>query len=182
MTNGNGKHPTIFLDRDGTLIVDTGYPKDPGLVEPLPGALEAMRALQSRGLQLVVISNQSGVGRGMIHPEEAAAVHDRFIELFAESGVSFAGVYYCPHAPEDDCQCRKPSPYMLNQADSEHGVDFSRSFMVGDRLGDIETGRNTGCRTILFLSRYVDDPGDMPDFVVNGWDEALPILLNHYDE
>lgn len=176
------KKPTIFLDRDGTLIVDVGYPKDPDLVEPLAGAVDAMRALVEKGYQLIVISNQSGVGRGMISPEEAKRVHDRFIDAFQEQGVEFADVYYCPHAPDEDCECRKPSPYMLHQADREHGVDFSRSYMVGDRLGDVQTGKNAGCRAILFRSQYVDDPGDLPDAVVDGWEQALPILMKAWDE
>ncbi len=176
------KNPTVFLDRDGTLIVDVGYPKDPNLVEPLDGAIESMKALIDKGYQLVVISNQSGVGRGMISPEEAKSVHDRFIEVFEETGVTFADVYYCPHAPDEGCECRKPSPYMLNQADADHGVDFSRSWMVGDRLGDVQTGKNAGCRAILFRSQYVDDPGALPDAVVDGWNEALPILLKARDE
>lgn len=180
--NARTKKPALFLDRDGTLIVDVGYPKDPALVEPVEGAIDAMRTLSDAGYSLVVISNQSGVGRGMIAPAEARQVHLRFVEVFRHEGVEFDGVYYCPHAPEDRCECRKPSPYMLLEADREIGVDFSRSFVVGDRLGDVETGKNTGCRAILFPSQYVDDPGDLPDFVCNGWSEATPILLKALHE
>ncbi|MDP8242525.1 MAG: HAD family hydrolase [Candidatus Hinthialibacter antarcticus] len=176
------KKPTLFLDRDGTLITDVGYPKSPDLVEPVPGAVEAMQTLAKMGYQLIVISNQSGVGRGIISPEEAKSVHDRFIELFKEQGIEFQDVYYCPHAPEEDCECRKPSPYMLYQADQDHGVDFSKSYMVGDRLGDVQTGKNAGCRAILFMSQYVDDPGDLPDAVVDGWEQALPILVKAWKE
>src|SRR6266481_2579523 len=99
----------LFLDRDGTLIVEVGYPNDPAQVELLPGAADALRELQ-RDWLLVVISNQSGIGRGLITPEQATAVHDRFVAEFTAAGVAFAGFYYCPHAPDARCACRKPAP------------------------------------------------------------------------
>src|SRR3954471_12904064 len=97
----------LFLDRDGTLIVDVGYPREPERVELIAGAAEALAELQ-KSWALVVISNQSGVGRGMITEAEAASVHARFVDLFAQAGITFAGSYYCPHTPDAHCRCRKP--------------------------------------------------------------------------
>lgn len=136
--------PALLLDRDGTLIVDVGYPRDPERVELLPGAAAALRHLQEQ-YALVIVSNQSGIGRGMIKEEEADAVHARMIERFAAEGVRFAGAYRCPHAPEEDCECRKPAPGMLLQAAAELGLDLARSVMIGDKHADVQAGWAAGC-------------------------------------
>jgi D-glycero-D-manno-heptose 1,7-bisphosphate phosphatase len=145
----------LFIDRDGTLIVDVGYPRDPALVEPLPGALEALHELQ-RSFALVIISNQSGIGRGLITDTEARAVHDRVIVEFARAGVGFAGAYYCPHTPEASCPCRKPAPGLLRDAAQELGVNLANSVMVGDKASDIAAGHAAGCRYALRLGPDVD--------------------------
>ena len=140
----------LFLDRDGTLIVDTAYPRDPARVVLLDGAADALRELQ-RDWLLVVVSNQSGIGRGLVTPDEANAVHDRFVALYATLGVAFAGIYYCPHAPGARCACRKPSPGLLLDAADELGVMLTRSVMVGDKPSDLEAGRAAGCAHVLQL-------------------------------
>lgn len=142
----------VFLDRDGTLIDDPGYPKDPALVRILPGAVEALRTFRAAGFALVVISNQAGVGRGLITPYEARAVHERFIAVFAESGVTFDDVRYCFHAPAEACTCRKPSPQLLRESGTILGIDLSRSIMIGDKQTDVEAGINAGCMGLKFTS------------------------------
>jgi D-glycero-D-manno-heptose 1,7-bisphosphate phosphatase len=140
----------LFVDRDGTLIVDVGYPRDPARVEPLPGAIEVLRALQ-HSFALVIVSNQSGLGRGLITDAEARAVHDRVIDVFARAGVGFAGAYYCPHAPGAGCPCRKPAPGLLVDAARELALDLASSVMVGDKASDVAAGRAAGCgHTIRF--------------------------------
>lgn len=142
----------LFLDRDGTLIIDVGYPRDPALVEPIPGAIEALRELQ-RTYALVIISNQSGVARGLITEAEMNAVHARVVEIFAAGGVTFSGAYYCPHATDAGCRCRKPAPGMILDASAEHGLDVGSSVMIGDRQSDLDAGKNAGVPTqILFES------------------------------
>jgi histidinol-phosphate phosphatase family protein len=138
----------LFLDRDGTLIVDVGYPRDPALVQPIDGAFDALRVLQ-RDHVLVVISNQSGIARGRITPEQAAAVHDRFVSVFASAGITFAGFYYCPHGPDDGCRCRKPAPGLLQDAARELDLDLARSIMIGDKDSDLEAGRAAGCGLVV---------------------------------
>jgi len=139
----------LLLDRDGTLIVDVGYPRDPAQVEPLPGAIDALRALQSR-FALVIVSNQSGLARGLISAAEAAAVHARVVERFGQAGVTFAGAYYCPHAPDAGCRCRKPAPGLLLDAARDLGLDLAASTMLGDKPSDLAAGRAAGCRTLAF--------------------------------
>jgi D-glycero-D-manno-heptose 1,7-bisphosphate phosphatase len=145
----------LFLDRDGTLILDVGYPRDPAQVELIPGAAEALRAMQDE-FSLVVISNQSGIGRGMISEQEASAVHARFIEKFAERGVNFSGSFYCPHVPGDGCTCRKPAPGLLLEAAQELVLDLAGSVMIGDKPSDIEAGRAAGCRYVVRFGPDVD--------------------------
>lgn len=138
----------LLLDRDGTLIVDVGYPRAPAAVAPLAGAIDALRELQ-REFALVIVSNQSGIGRGLITAGEARAVHDRVLELFAAGGVAFAGAYYCPHRPDDGCRCRKPAPGLLLDAARDLGIDLATSIMIGDRSSDLAAGRAAGCAHAL---------------------------------
>jgi len=147
----------LLLDRDGTLIVDVGYPRDPALVEPLPGAIEALRELQQT-FALVIISNQSGIGRGLITEAEAKAVHDRVVEVFAAGGVRFAGSYYCLHAPEAGCRCRKPAPGLILDAARDLGLELASSVMIGDKPSDLEAGRAAGCCEVLRLGSELDSP------------------------
>lgn len=169
----------VFLDRDGTLIVDAGYPRDPEKVELLPGAVEALSAFRQHGLLLVLISNQSGVGRGMVTPEEAASVHGRFVQILEGAGVRLDGSYYCPHGPDDGCTCRKPSPELLQRAAADHGVDLRSSFMIGDKLIDVETGIRAGCKTILLdWDGTKRDPAPRPDLRTRTWDEAARFILS----
>jgi D-glycero-D-manno-heptose 1,7-bisphosphate phosphatase len=158
----------IFLDRDGTITVDTGYPSDPDEVELLPGAANALRTLRNRGWALVLVSNQSGVGRGLIAPDQARAVHERLVLELGACGVELDGAYYCPHVPEDACECRKPRPGLLQRAAAELGLDLADSMMVGDRQSDVEAGREAGCATVLLGSGEGD-----PDRRVTDWEEFL---------
>jgi D-glycero-D-manno-heptose 1,7-bisphosphate phosphatase len=159
----NGLRPAVFLDRDGTLVEDVGYPRDPEAVRLLDGAPEALAALRRAGYALVVVSNQSGIGRGLVSREEADAVHDRFVLELRGRGVELDDVRYCPHAPEDGCTCRKPAAGLLLDSARELGLDLSRSFMVGDKRADVEAGRAAGCRTVLFDG---------------SWDETVAYLLS----
>ena len=122
----------VFLDRDGTVMIDTGYPKTPEEVRLVPGVAEVMRRLREAGFRLVLVSNQSGVGRGLLTAEQARSVHERLVSALAEHGVSLDGAYYCPHAPEAGCECRKPSPAMLLRILAHHRVGSDEALYVGD--------------------------------------------------
>src|SRR3569833_515964 len=122
--------------------------RDPDDVVLLPGAAEALRALEAAGWTLIVVSNQSGVGRGLIAPAEMDAVQARFTELMCAGGVRITASYLCSHHPDEDCGSRKPGALHLEQAAREYGIDLRQSWMVGDRESDILCGKNAGCRTI----------------------------------
>jgi histidinol-phosphate phosphatase family protein len=160
----------VFLDRDGTVIVDKGYLSDPAGVELEPGVAETLARFQDGGFGLFIISNQSGIGRGLMTREQSDAVHNRTLAMLAMANVAITGTYICPHAPWDECQCRKPSPWLLQQAAREHGIDFSQSFMVGDKKSDVDVGRAVGCRTVLYARRETrDNAGAEPDFRCGSW-------------
>lgn len=146
----------MFFDRDDTLIKDVPYNGNPELVELMPGALEACRLLKQYGFELFIISNQSGVGRGRITKEQVKQVNARVLELF--DGHLFTDIYCCFDTPDDPPDCRKPSPKMILQAAEQYDLDLSQSFMVGDKLSDIDAGINAGCRSILFLPPDVSKP------------------------
>lgn len=140
----------LFLDRDGTLITDTGYPRDPSLVQLLPSVVPVLLEVLTRGWALVIVSNQSGVARGIIARDEAARVEARVEALFAEQGVRFDGVYFCFHGPSESCRCRKPEPGMLLDAARDLSLDLHGSVMIGDKASDVQAGKTAGCRAVAF--------------------------------
>jgi len=166
------------MDRDGTLINDVGYPSRPDDVRLLPGAAGALSRFGAAGYKRIVISNQSGIGRGLITHAQATAVHERLIAVLAEEGAGIDAAYYCPHAPDESCSCRKPSPELILQAARELDLDPSRSFMIGDKPSDVEAGVRAGCRTILLSSQPAASRSAAgADAVVTDWPGAVKHVL-----
>lgn len=150
---------TIFFDRDGTLIIDKVYLNDPDQIVYLPGVFEALKELQGAGFQFVIVTNQSGVARGIVSLENLEEIHRRIAVAFAEHGITFAKFYSAPYSVESNHPMRKPNPGMLEAAHADlGGVDFKHSWMVGDRMSDVEAGRRAGCRTVLLEG--VETPSD----------------------
>ena len=145
-----------FLDRDGTIVVDKHYLADPDGLELLPNALEGLRAMRDLGARLVVVTNQSGVGRGYFPAEAVDRMHERLRELLAEGGIELDGIYVCPHAPDDGCACRKPGSALFEQAAEELEVDLGASFVVGDKKADVEAGRRIGATPIWIGGEAAD--------------------------
>ena len=141
----------VFLDRDGTINVDRHYLSDPAQLEIYPGTGEALRKLQEAGFLLIVVTNQSGIGRGYYTEADMHRVNGRIIEWLGAEGIRFAKIYFSPEAPEQPSRGRKPSPQFLFDARDEFGVDLSRSYMVGDKWIDLETGWNAGCAASLLV-------------------------------
>jgi D-glycero-D-manno-heptose 1,7-bisphosphate phosphatase len=144
----------IFVDKDGTLVHDVPYNVDPARIELIPGAGDALRALQDAGFLLFVVSNQPGVALRRFPMGALRVVEARLDELLAPFGVVLTAYCWCPHPPAGvrgaiACTCRKPRPGLLLDAGTTHGVDLERSWMIGDILDDIEAGNRAGCRTVL---------------------------------
>lgn len=138
--------PALFIDRDGTLIVDKDYLHKPEEVEFLPGAVASLKRAADAGFPIVMVTNQSGVGRGYFTLEDVERVHAHMSAVMAASGVGFARIYVAPESPEQPSRGRKPSPQFLFDARDELGIDLGRSYMVGDKRIDLECGWNAGVR------------------------------------
>jgi D-glycero-D-manno-heptose 1,7-bisphosphate phosphatase len=155
------KKKAVFLDRDGTINKDVGYPSSFSMIEIFPYSFEAIRKINEAGLLAVIVSNQSGVGRGLIAEKDLHDIHQKLRATFAQHKAYFDGVYYCPHyrlspMPQyrKNCQCRKPNPGMGLQAASDLNIDMNYSYMVGDKVEDILFGRNIRAKSILLLTGF----------------------------
>lgn len=146
--------PVLFLDRDGVIIVDKDYLSDPDAVELVPGAGAAMARAAQAGRLLVGLSNQSGFGRGYFGQAELAAVMKRVEAELAREGVTLDGLYYCPHAPDQGCRCRKPGPGLLEEASASFAWDTGRTWVIGDKASDVELGRRHGLGAVLVGTGY----------------------------
>ncbi len=173
--------PAVFLDRDGTINEDTGYLSDPKEVRLLPGSAEAVKRLNRASIKVVVVSNQSGVGRGYFTDSDLSAVNKRLKELLKKEGAAVDGLYYCPHHPDDNCGCRKPNTGLTSKAALEHGIDLARSYVVGDKVSDIELAKNAGAKGILVLTGDgVKEKGRLirpADFVAKDLSEAVRWIM-----
>jgi len=152
--------PALFVDRDDTLMPDKPYLADPDGVSLYPDACAALSRFRAAGWRLFLVSNQSGVGRGLITAGQLTAVHHRLTECLAAGGVQLDGAYYCPHAPEDGCACRKPLPGLFLQAMADFATDTAASIMLGDRAGDIEAAHAAGLRAALITACGRETPSD----------------------
>jgi D-glycero-D-manno-heptose 1,7-bisphosphate phosphatase len=155
------KRKAVFLDRDGTINEDVGYPSEYSQVRIYPAGFEAVRRLNLAGLVAIVITNQSGIGRGLITEEGLEDIHKRMHAAFVEKQARLDGIYYCPHYERssipryrEDCSCRKPNPGLALQAAADFDLNLKRSYMVGDKVEDILFGRNIRATPVLVLTGY----------------------------
>lgn len=141
--------PVLFVDRDGVLMVEKDYVCDPDAVELVPGVAAALRRARAAGFRIVGLSNQSGLGRGLFGGEQFTAVMHRLDALLVAEGCSLDGFFYCPHAPDAGCRCRKPAPGLLEEAAALHPWDPERSWLVGDKISDVDLALGSGLQPIL---------------------------------
>jgi D-glycero-D-manno-heptose 1,7-bisphosphate phosphatase len=170
----------VVLDRDGTIIVERHYLSDPHEIEFLPGAVRGLRQMLAMGLGLVVVTNQSAVGRGFFDEAHLDSIHQRLRELLGSEGIRLEEIYFCPHKPEDNCPCRKPKPGLIERAARELDFDLQASFVIGDKPADIAMGRQVKATTFLVRTGYgadfVGDPGISPDYLTDDlWGAAQTI-------
>jgi D-glycero-D-manno-heptose 1,7-bisphosphate phosphatase len=151
MKKNSKKQPAVFLDRDGTLIEEVNYLARAEDVRIFPCTAEAVRLLRDKGFLIIVLTNQSGIGRGIYTEAAMHAVHKK---IQTELSGAIDGFYFCPHLPCDGCDCRKPGLGMINSALRDFEIDLERSWMVGDKKIDVETGKNAGIRSALVLTGY----------------------------
>ena len=167
----------VFLDRDGTIMFDPGYISDPRKVEIFGESVNALKALKDAGYLLVIITNQSGIGRGFFSHEDLEKVNMRMCSLFEEHGVRFDGIYACPHIDENKCTCRKPQPGLIFKAAKEHDIDISVSYIVGNSKSDVMAGVAAGCRLNFLLGAEKGSLSRNGILSVESLEDAAEIIL-----
>ncbi len=173
----------LFVDRDGVIIADADYPGNPSAVRLLPGSATALARARAAGYLLIGVSNQSGIGRGYYSEADFAAVQRCVDAELAAAGAGLDALYYCPHAPQENCPCRKPRPGLLDEAAIRFRWRADRAWLVGDKLSDAELARTAGLRAVLVLTgkgeaRARDLPPGDPVLVVADLAEAVSCLLS----
>lgn len=179
----------VFLDRDGTINVERGYLLKPDDIELNPTAGEAIHTLNQLHIPTIVITNQAAMDKGLLSLEQFEKINDRLWSDLSGANARYDALYYCPHSPEvtTECRCRKPKPGLILQAARDFSIDLSSSFMIGDKLSDIEAGHASGCKTILLRSsshgekafeKLENYSGASPDFICQNLGEAVKWLLS----
>jgi heptosyltransferase-2 len=177
---------TVFLDRDGTLNEDPGFLTSAAELRLLPGVTTALARLKAAGARLVVVTNQSGIGRGFLTLKDLEAIHARLEGLLEQADAPLDAIYFCPHHPDDGCRCRKPATGMVDRAVSELQVDLRKAYLIGDHASDIRLAKAVGAKAILVTSGHVDQQavemlraaGAMPDKVAPSMAEAAEWIFN----
>ena len=178
----------VFLDRDGTLNFDPGYIGDPEKLKLFPGTGDALFRLKSSGFKLLVISNQSGIARGLIKDEDVRAVNNQLNKLLSTFKVSIDKFYYCPAHPDfsskEECECRKPSIKMVLEAASDFNVNLNKSYLIGDSVSDIECAVNSGLKSILVKTgqgseslSILQNQNKMPSFIAKNITDACKFII-----
>lgn len=169
-----------LIDRDGTINVNKHYLSDPAQLELIPRAAEALRLLRELGLRLVIITNQSAIGRGFFDEARLSEIHRKLDEMLALENAKTDAFYFCPHTPDDKCACRKPLPQMANQAAADFDAELTQAFVIGDNECDIELGKNTGATTILVRTGHglrTEQAGNVtPDYTADDLYDAAKII------
>ena len=186
------KRPAVFIDRDGTISEEVGYINHPSRLRVFPYSAEAVRRLNEAGWLAILVTNQAGVARGYFTEDMIGVVHSILIEELARDGARLDAIFYCPHHPSVGeppyraaCDCRKPQPGLIRQAACTFDIDMTRSWMVGDRYGDIELAYNAGLRSALVLSGYGRGEWEhqcaawkhMPELVAENLIEAVRLII-----
>ena len=177
---------TIFLDRDGTLNPDPGYIRSSDQYELFPGVPQALARLKQAGARLIVVTNQSGVARGLLSLDDLDAIHQKLRRLLHEAGASLDAIYFCPHHPDEQCRCRKPNTGMIDQALRDGGIELSRSYLIGDQGRDMELAKRIGARSILVTAgadrsrpaATVESAEHEPDWKASSLAEAADWILS----
>jgi len=182
MTQLTGRK-AVFIDRDGTLIDEVNFLSRVEDLRFFPFTLEAVKLLKDNGFLVIVVTNQSGIGRSIYGEEDMHAIHD---EIQSHVDNRLDKFYFCPHRPDEGCRCRKPNLGMIEDARRDFGIDFSRSWIVGDKKLDVETGFNAGLRTVMVMTGYgkkhVGELLRPPDIVAENLLEAARAIVKEESE
>ena len=174
----NALSPAVFIDRDGTIMEDTDYCSHPKDVRIFPGAVDALRRLKARGFKLIIVTNQSGIGRGLFTLDQYRAVEAEVLRQLGDGLID--ATYYCPDPPGQESDCRKPAPGMIMKATKDHRLDLSRSFLIGDKEIDVQCAHNAGVRAIRVRTGIqADTAGSKADWVADDLPSAAGFILDN---
>lgn len=176
-------YKAVFVDRDDTINRDVPYCRRPEDFKLLLTVGAGIALLNREGFKVVVITNQSGIGRGYFTEEALAKIHEKMAADLADCGAHIDAVYYCPHHPDENCECRKPKPKLALQAIKDLKIDPGQSFVIGDRLMDVELARNIGSKSVMVPSapgkKELQDCGVSPDYVCPDFESAVRWIIKH---
>ncbi len=170
------KNKAIFLDRDGTINKDSGYVSEVKDFKFLLGALEALKILSKSDYKIIIITSQSGIGRGYYTHGDFFKVTDYMLNEFKKEKIRIDAIYFCHHAPEQECKCRKPETGLIKQAEKRFNINLKKSYVIGDKTSDIKLGKNAGCKTILLQTGKAGKDKKFivkPDFVAKNLLDAV---------
>jgi D,D-heptose 1,7-bisphosphate phosphatase len=169
----------VFLDRDGTLAKDVHYCSRVEDFHLFPFVPDAIKLLNRNGFKVIIVTNQSGIARGIFTEDTLALIHQKMRHELACCEATIDAVYYCPHHPQDVCECRKPKPKLILEAAALFDISLNNSYMIGDMLQDVEAGKAAGCKTILISSDNVSIPDDAlkPDKIASDALEAVKWVI-----
>lgn len=170
---------TVFIDRDGVIVEDIGYHHKLEDLKIVPNAIEGLKLLKN--YKLIIVTNQSGIGRGHYTIKDFESFNNHLIETLKKHKIKIEKTYYCPHKPEDNCECRKPKTKFLDDAKKEFKIDLKESFVIGDRKSDFEMGKNAGCRIIHVLTGNGANFNNefKPDYIANDLVDAAEWILKN---
>lgn len=170
----------VLIDRDGTINTEQNYLSAPDQIELFPETAAGIKLLRELGLKLIVVTNQSAIGRGLFDEARLAEIHNRLHEILDAAGAKIDAVYFCPHLPENNCDCRKPLTAMARRAAKDFNAELEKSFVIGDNVCDIELGKNIGAVTILVRTGYgaqtAREQKTIPDYTVENLLEAAHLI------
>jgi len=179
------KNKAVFIDRDGTINLDVHYLDNPDKFEMYLGVQIGVKKLQENGFKIIVITNQSGIARGYFTEEQLSGIHERMKQEFETFDVTLDGIYYCPHHPDDKCNCRKPHTGLFEKAIQEHNIDVEKSYVLGDKILDIGAGKKIGVKTVLIPEPHVrqeflsqkNEWKYHPDYIADDFKDAVEWIL-----
>ncbi len=183
------KVPVVFLDRDGTINEEVGYLSNPSDLRLIPGAASGIQALNQAGFKIIIVTNQSGLARGYFSLSTLEEIHRRLLDELALRGAYIDGIYFCPHHPEEGCNCRKPRTGLVERAIRELGLDISRAYVVGDKKIDLLLAKNIGAKAVLVLTGYGQhelallkkEKTVFPDIIAADLKEAAKLIITDYE-
>ena len=181
------RNRAVFVDRDGTINVDVHYLSKVRDLKFYPGVKDGLRALNNAGFKIIIITNQSGIARGLFTEKKLAQIHNRLVREIIAAGGRVDGIYYCPHHPDDGCRCRKPGTLMFEKAVKEHRVDAKKSFVIGDTMLDVGAGHRIGCRTVLVpeeghekdVMKKMKKSRIKPDYIAGNFSDGVGWVLGY---